>query len=177
MITSFKVSSDKSNLLLELTDASTATNLYIWTDKTYKKLNDRIDLSDKLNGSASQSITISLAELNLTEFDGLYFIELVLPSETHAAIAEELTKYEECLIKKANSLSSSNKCFDENRTELINIHTILYSLRASIKHGFIQEMLNQLKALQKFCDNKCQNCGKYKNIVSNDYFTFNINNE
>ncbi len=173
-ITSFKVSEDKSTLILNLSDASAATNIYIWSDKTYKYENKKVDVSSKLTGAATQSLTISLADMELDYFDGVYFVEVISPTKVCTKVAAELSRYKECIIDKIKKQEGCIPCGDTIDKSLINSHVMLTSLEIAIEQGFIQEILTTVKALNKVCSNSCNNCGKYKNIVSNNYFTFNI---
>jgi hypothetical protein len=176
-ITSFKVSDDKANLILNLSEASAATDIFIWSDKTYKYEGKKLDFSYKLNGAATQSITISLAEMELDYFDGVYFVEVIAPSITCAKVAHDLTRFKECIIDKISKQEGCVPCGDAIDMSVINAHTILASLEIAIEQGFIQEILTTVKALDKLCTNTCNNCGQYKNITSNNYFTFNITTE
>ena len=72
-ITLFKITDDKTQIDLTITDAASVTTLYVWTASTYKDYTLAIDLSSKLTASATENITIIPTDLSITEFDGLYF--------------------------------------------------------------------------------------------------------
>jgi len=173
-ITSFKVAADRSNLTLNLSEASAATNIYIWSDKTYKYENKKLDFSDKLNAAATQSITITLEEMGIAYFDGVYFVEVLDPSKVCSKVAADLTRYKECIVNKIQKQQGCIPCGELIDSELLNAHVSLSALEIAIEQGFIQEILTILLLLNKFCTNTCSNCGQYKNITSNNYFTFNV---
>jgi hypothetical protein len=163
-ITLFQVSEDKTTLDLTLQNAEMADTLHLWTNKTYKTEGLQIDLSDKLNGAASQSITITLEDLGLSEFDGIYFIDVIDDVETKCAIAEELTRYKECIVDKVSSYVGCDSCLETIYPEVLNALHSLITLEIAIELALPQEILNIVFALDKFCNNDCKGCGKYKNI-------------
>lgn len=163
-ITSFKVLPDKTALELSLTDASTATTLSLWTNKTYKTVGLETDLSDKLNGAASQTITITLADLDLSSFDGVYFIDVVSPTETICGIVAETTRYKECILDKILESTSADTCLHYNYAEILNAHALYTTLDIALEMKLPQEILTIIFALDKFCTNACKGCGEYTNI-------------
>jgi hypothetical protein len=163
-ITSFKVLADKTALELILTDASTATTLSLWTNKTYKTVGLETDLSDKLNGAASQTITITLADLDLSSFDGVYFIDVVSPTETICGIAAETTRYKECILNKRLEYVGEDNCLEYNYPSILNAQSLLLTLDLALEMKLPQEILTIVYALDKFCTEDCKGCGEYKNI-------------
>jgi hypothetical protein len=164
IITSFKVSEDKLTLDLTLTNVAGATTLSLWTYKTYRTEGLEIDLSDKLNGSASQTISITLAEAEVSYFDGVYFIEVSDGTDKVCAMAEELIRYKECLIEKTLSMESCIPCLKNENPELLNVHALYTTLILALEANIPQEVINIAFSLDKFCSDDCTGCKKYKNI-------------
>jgi hypothetical protein len=146
----------------------------LWTDKTYKYDNKKINLSSRLNGSASQTITITLTELELPYFDGVYFIEALSDTEEAVAITADLTRYEECILDRVMEKGDCVPCQEVEDPALTNTQAMLDGLYIAIKHGFIQEILTLVKGLDRQCSDECKSCGTYNHVTSNNYFTFNI---
>lgn len=161
-ITSFKVSNDKSSLLLEIDDATTATNLFLWDKEHYNIDEHKIDLSTKLDGTASQSIVITLADLSISEFDGVYFIDLIDPNDKVCGIVGELTRYKECILDKLLSYQGYDSCLEINYPEVLNSFNLLYTIEKAIELNLAQETLTIIFSLDKFCSNDCKGCGEYK---------------
>lgn len=163
-ITSFKVATDKSSLILDLNDAGTVTNLYLWTKETYKVEEFKIDLSSKLNGQFSQIINILPEDIGITNFDGVYFIDVVSITDTACAIAAELTRYKECILNKVLAYADCFSCLQVEQPEVLNAQTVLYTIEKAIELNLIQEVLTLVFFLDKVCSNDCNGCGEYKNI-------------
>lgn len=163
-ITSFKVSQDKASLELVLDTASAATTLYLWTNKTYKTNGLEIDLSAKLDGTPSQNISITLADLALEYFDGIYFIEVSDGTNTDGDVTAELTRYKECILEKVLALKDCDNCLEIINPGIYNAQTLLYTLEKALEEKLPQEILHIVYGLDKFCTNSCNNCGQYKNI-------------
>lgn len=165
-ITSFELSADKTNLDVTIEDAASLTILRLWTDQTYKNFTTVIDLSAKLTGSGSESISITLSDISEPYFDGIYFLEAKDPDETSNSIASELSRFKECIMDKLLDFSICDECLDTKNTSLINAHVALTSLQNAIDLSFVTEAITLKKALDKYCSNTCRSCGDYSNVVT-----------
>lgn len=161
-ITSFKVSQDKTSLELALTSAAAATTLHLWTNKTYRVDELKIDLSAKLTGATNPVIYITPQDLGITSFDGVYFIELTDNVETLTAVTAELSKYKECVIEKVLAIKDCDSCMEIENPEVLNVQTALYTLELALSEKAYQEILTIVFMLDKFCTNDCRGCGDYK---------------
>jgi hypothetical protein len=166
-ITVFKISDDKSQIDLTITDAATITTLDIWTASTYKDYSLAIDLSAKLTAAATENIVITPADLSIAEFDGLYFVEVIDPDEVSIDIEVETAKYKECIMEKAIELGICDDCLKSESTALNNAQTLLQSLLYSVELNFPNEAINTINALDKFCSNACKTCGGFTNTTDN----------
>lgn len=165
-ITSFELSADKTNLEISIVDAASLTILRLWNDQTYKNFTDVIDLSAKLTGSGTESITVSLSDISEPYFDGIYFLEAKDNDETSNAIASELSRFKECIMDKLLEFSICDECLDTKNASLINAHVALRSLQDAIDLRFVNESIKLKKALDKYCSNACRSCGDYSNITT-----------
>lgn len=163
-ITEFKISSDKVRLELTITDAASVSTLRLWTDKTYKDFTKAIDLSAKLTGSATEYISISLAEISQPYFDGIYFIEAEDDDELSLDYAYSLDRYKECILNRILYLSSCNDCLFEKDLDLLNAHSFYLGLEKALELRFIDEILYLVNALNEYCTNDCTTCGKFSNV-------------
>jgi len=170
-ITSLTISTDRTQLNLTITDATNVSALKLWTDSTYKDYSLAIDLSAKLTGSATENIVITLADLSLSYFDGVYFVEAEDPDEVSIGIVGDLTRYKECILNKVIVLQNCNDCLKEVDVDLLNAHTLLQSLEIAIENGFIDEIITIINALDVFCSNTCKSCGEYQNTIDTNYYS------
>lgn len=166
-ITNFKISNDKSKIDVTITDAADITSLYLWTDKTFKDFTLAINLTSKLTSSATETFIITLSDIGITKFDGVYFLEAEDTTEISIAVTEELTRYKECILDKIIELSVCDDCLKKQSLVVTNSHQLLRSLYHAIELKFIDEILLLIKALNKFCSNECKTCGQYENINDN----------
>tara|TARA_R110000796_G_scaffold236214_1_gene355451 strand:+ start:21018 stop:21566 length:549 start_codon:yes stop_codon:yes gene_type:complete len=170
-ITQFNI--DSNTLVLTITNASSAFLLRLWTDKTYKDFSKAIDLTAKLTGSATETITITLADLGETIIDGIYFIEVEDANEVSTAYTSNLIKYKECILDKIIKNIQCKSCLDYFDQDTINAHSLLIATEYSLELGYIEVALNNLKALNKYCSNACQSCGSFSNVIDIDLFSLN----
>lgn len=156
-----------------ISDAATVSALRLWTDDTYQDYSKAVDLSAKLTGSATENITITLSDVSLPYFDGVYFLEAEDPDEVSSAIVGDLTRYKECVINKLAELSACEDCLDKESTPLKNAHAAIIGLEYAISLGFINEILLAVYTLDKFCSNECTTCGSKDNITDTTYYSTN----
>ena len=159
-ISEFSISSDKSKLDLTITDAADARVLRLWTDKTYKDFTVAIDLTAKLTGAATENIVITLADIGIPYFDGLYFIEVEDSDEIAFEYTSELTRFDECITNRLGYISSCNECLDGIDEDLLNAHMYLEGLEKALENRYIDDILLFFSVLDKYCDNECNTCGK-----------------
>lgn len=175
-ITTFNINPNRTAINLTIVDAAGVNSLNLWTDKTYKNYNSVIDLSSKLNGSNIQDITIQLSDLNISYFDGIYFIEAESNDDISSSITADLTRYEECILNKVLEISICDDCLTKKSDATINSHVLLTSLQDAIEQGFTDEIFTLVKALNKYCSNECKSCGGYKNQPSGNYYSLPVKN-
>lgn len=168
-ITNFYYSEIDNSLKIVINNPSSLGSLFLWTDITYKNENEKIDLSSYLNTSTTQTISLSPSDIDSTIFDGIYYISASDNIEESQSLTSILTKYKECIVKKLSSIPICNDCLKNSSSEVITSHMLLIGVEYSTNQGLIDEAINNLKALKKYCSNECSTCGKYSNIVNNPY--------
>ena len=174
-ITSLKIASDKTKMDLTITDAASIISLRLWTNKTYKDFTKLIDLSSKLTSSATENIEITPADLGISNFDGIYYVEAEDPTETSIEYTQELSKYQECILLRTLKLTTCIDCLKEKDTILLNLSTLYKSLIFALERRMINQMQLLIGTLDKFCVNKCTTCsGNTKDVT--DYENFNPDN-
>lgn len=166
-IISLNISANKTSLEFTINDASDVSTLRFWNDSTYKNYNKAIDLSAKLNNTATQNIIVSLADIKEPYFDGVYFIEARDSDEVSVAMTAELSRFKECIMDKLLAMDECDECLRDENESLKNAHVALRSLEDAIfELRLPEEAVATKKLLDKFCSNSCRSCGDYSNIVT-----------
>lgn len=172
-ITQFDISADRTQIDLVITDAATISALRFWTDDTYKDYSQAIDLSSKLTASATENITITLSDVGLSYFDGVYFIDAEDPDELSSAITADLTRYKECILTKLKQLSICDECLQKSLDGKLAPHLLLTGLEKAVELGYINQILSFVKQLDKYCSSDCLTCGESTNITDTNYYATN----
>jgi hypothetical protein len=172
-ITDFSISIDRTQINVVITDAATLSSLKFWDNTTYKDFSKSIDLTSKLTASSTEAITITLSDLGLTYFDGVYFLEAEDVDEVSNSITSDLTKYKECVLNKLLEFTVCDDCLQTESISLLNTHALITGLQDAIDAGFIEELLVIVKALDKFCSDDCVSCGNKNNVTDSNYYSSN----
>lgn len=170
-ISSLTISTDRTQINLTITDAATVSSLRLWTDITYKDYSLAIDLSSKLTGGVTENIVITLTDLSLQYFDGIYFIEAEDPDEMSIQVVADLTRYKECILTKVLQVAQCNDCLKVLNSSIINSQVLLYSLEVAVSEGFIDDIILTVEALNKFCSDNCKTCGEFNNVLDTNYYS------
>lgn len=175
-INKLQISSDRLTMDVSVTtDASGGTidSINVWTESTFKDSTKAILLSQYITSSATEVFTIAASDLNISKFDGLYFIEFEDSENTlKLGAAAELTTYKKCLLDSTLEILSSDVnvlmgegCNNSNFNKLIYVHTILNALQSAIISGYYGEAIDLINTLKKFCTT-CPDCGSLSSILS-----------
>lgn len=175
-INTLQISEDRQTLNIALTaevgDTFSAVNL--WTEDTYKDYTKAIDFSSKLAGSTNiESFTITATDLNISQFDGIYFLEFTdNNADLKISAVAELTTYKKCLLDNTLEILNSDinvikgeGCNNSEFNKLIYIHSILNALQSAIISGYYGEAIDFIKTLKKFCK-PCSECPTLSSILS-----------
>lgn len=156
-----------------ITDAATITLLRLWKNFDYKDFSLAIDLSAKLTGSATEVLTITLADIGEVAFDGVYYLQADDPDEISIDVTADLTRFKECIVERVVDKNLGNKCLVEINKETINAHSILVNLAYAIELSFVDEIVVLLDAINIYCSDECKSCGGYNNLEDYEYRVFN----
>jgi len=179
-ISSIAINDAGTQIDLTITDAATVQSLRLWTDSTYKNFTQAIDLTSKLTGSATENISITLADISEAYFDGIYFVEAEDPNEASIDFTYNLTRYKECVVNRITYLSKCSTCILEEDSDLLSLSALLEGLQDALEIRFIDQILYFTDALNNYCEAECSTCGKFTNLttgladISDDGFTINI---
>jgi len=163
-ITQFQINAARTEIDLTITDAATITSLVLFKEDTFKDYTLGVDLSALLTAAATENITITLAAINESAFDGVYYIEAQDPDEIRFGITADLTRYKECILEDTVALALCDSCFEKQSLKLTNAQQLLRGLQDAVDTGFYREAFNLVGALNKFCSNDCKTCGSYSNV-------------
>jgi hypothetical protein len=61
----------------------------------------------------------------------------------------------------------------EKSLPLINAQTTLEGLKIASANGFVQEAINLINNLKRYCSEKCKSCGDYNNLINTTYLSYN----
>lgn len=172
-ITSWTVSADRTTLDLVVTNAASASALRLWKTNTYKNYSDAIDLSSSLTASATETLSFTPTDLGEAYFDGVYFIEIVDPSEQVLAITSVFVRYKECVIERVREAGVCEECLEKEYIPMTIAHSTLRALEDAVELGFIDEIIEMVATLDTYCSDTCNSCGQYDNEEDDGYYTLN----
>lgn len=172
-ITTWTISADRQTLDLGITSASNASALRLWTPATFKDYSQAVDLTSKLTGAATESITITPLDIGRAYFDGVYFIEVEDTSELVIAVTAELTRYKECMVNRLMEVGVCEDCLKAESVALRNVQGMLRSLEYALELYYLDEVFSIINALDVYCSDTCDSCGRYDNLLNTDYYTLN----
>jgi len=172
-ITNFTINAAKTEIDVTITDAATITLLRLWKNFDYKDFSLAIDLSAKLTASATEVLTITLADIGETCFDGVFYLQADDPDEISIDVTADLTRFKECILEKTIIANLSNRCLVEYNKEQINAHSILTELSYAVTLKFIDEIVVLLDAINIYCSDECKSCGGYENLDDYEYRVLN----
>lgn len=172
-ISNFSVNSEQTEISITIDDAANVSELFLFTEDTYKNYSLARDLSSYLTGATTEIITISTIDLDIKVFDGIYYLEATSPTEISSAFLYALSRYEECILNKILKINLCDDCLKNKSLQLINAQTTLEGLKIALQNGFIIEGINLLNNLKNYCSNKCKSCGEYDNLINTTYLSYN----
>lgn len=167
-ISSLTFNSEKTAIIVQITDALDVQSLRLWTNKTYKNFSKAIDLTDKLTLSETENIAITLADIDEPYFDGIYFVEAEDSDEASIEYISELARYKECIVNRIAYLSQCNDCLLEEDTDLLNAASVLRGLERSMEIRFVEQIIYFADVLDGYCNSECSTCGKFSNLTTDE---------
>lgn len=188
-ILGFKPNIDGTELIITVKGIDESDELYLWDHTTYKDYSNKMDLTYMIQPVANPGsediieVTVSAIDLGIDVLNGLYIIELQRFSaaelgETELALVNAITGvytlYEECILNKLSALKICDDCLNKESISLISSQGLLTGLKIAVDRGYIEEAKQMLNALNKYCSNDCKTCGKYPNVINNNYYDYNF---
>ena len=167
-ISNLTFNNDKTEINLEVTDAADLRSIRLWKETTYKSFSKAIDLSAKITGSATENIVITLADLQESYFDGIYFVEVEDSDEASIEYVSELARWKECIVNRLTYLHKCDECLVEEDADLLNAASILRGLENAMQIRFVDQIIYFAEALNKYCDSNCATCGKFGNLTTDE---------
>tara|TARA_R110000822_G_scaffold73853_1_gene177549 strand:- start:3824 stop:4327 length:504 start_codon:yes stop_codon:yes gene_type:complete len=164
-ITQFEINSTRTAMDVTITDAATVSTLYLFKAGTYKDFSLAVDLSALLTAAATETLSLTLANIGEAYFDGVYILTAEDPDEISNAITTDLTRYEECIVNKLSEIQLCDSCLKKQSISLSNSRMLLDGIKDAASVGFIEEACNIALALDKYCSNTCASCGAYSNVA------------
>jgi len=141
------------------------TEMVFWDSSTYKNPAKSIDLTSLLNGAVQNEIlVINASDVNLSRFDGLFFVELTNNEATPSVqmgIVANLVPYHECMLDKSLAVKVVNCEIKQptcgNDSPVLFVSTLIESLNTAIIFSLFDEAIKMVETLDELCM-KCSSC-------------------
>lgn len=187
-INTLSISGNRDEILVdvEVPDGNFITQVLLWTEDTFKDISKALDLSSLLSGTDNREIfSITLEDIGITEFDGIYFVEFTSDEPENLSecsdckdnvalgITTDFTKYHECILEKTlnvvlnpkDSLFSDSVCGVSYNKDLVNASILLEGVYTALKFGWYQEAIKLLSSLEFYCDTGCKSCQSFSDTI------------
>lgn len=183
-IETFALNSTFDEITLDITsvDSGEFYKVLFYTKDTFKEALKAIDLSDKLvKASATENLTITAEDVNLTKFLGVYFVEVYFQtdcddveinpgeegcsgdkSQAIGALAN-LTAYQECLLDKALSINVDS-CDIQDGNNGYAVKTLMDAFDLAFTQKYYQDSIKLIERLDALCKT-CSTCPDYGSTV------------
>lgn len=171
-VNNLAINDDCDKILVDI-EANTGvvfTKVLFWTTSTYPLEADAIDLTSLLAGSDNtEAFEIAATDVDLTYFNGLFFIEFTTDEEDGDCIVDcdtllvpvgNFTTYKNCVLENlltvsikncTLSLSSAKDCIADFDT-LLFIESLIDSLFFAVKLYSFKEAIKMITAITELCD-------------------------
>lgn len=172
-IQTYSVSNDLSSISLDFKMSGqndTVNNVLMWTEKTYKDPNNSIDLTAFMSGLTNEeSVVINASELELSSFDGIYFIEITsAEGDAVAAGAADFTQYYKAAATLLSRLDMSCLACNSDFQNALLLDLYLQATINSLLLGRYQDAIEHLSKIHVVTESyeECKECFKVKPSVS-----------
>lgn len=174
-------------------DALGLIGVTFWTWNTYDDPSQGIDLTSLIPAPQGNNYTfvIDVSDVNLTNFNGLFFIEFTFDNleeidlcheeaNKRLSVVANLTQYYNCLLDKVLKSDikgcgqKESNCV-ECENDMMQTHVLLSTLQTAIRFGFFNEAIRIVEVLDDFCE-ICHSCPPYGDINIIGGYTFGIVN-
>lgn len=169
-VTKFLVSNDLSKIDLEVSvdGGQTIDNIYLWTEETYKDPSSKIDLSSLLSGASSEEISISSNDASISQFDGMYFLQIETSGNEAVVVATfNLTQYYITQAKLIANIDLSCLNCNANFQNALLFDLYLEATKQALLLGRFQDAIDNLEKLIITVDTSdCDECNDIEPLVS-----------
>ena len=169
-VTKFLVSNDLSKIDLEVSvdGGQTIDNIYLWTEETYKDPSSKIDLSTLLSGASSEEISISSNDASISQFDGMYFLQIETSGDEAVVVATfNLTQYYITQAKLIANIDLSCLNCNANFQNALLFDLYLEATKQALLLGRFQDAIDNLEKLIITVDTSdCDECNDIEPLVS-----------
>lgn len=175
---------DKIIVSVSTGTGSQFTKLLFWTAETYKDYDLAIDLTHLMSlNSDSEDFEITLADVDLESFSGLFYLEFYSNEETvpgdcftdgNVALypVANFAELYECILDKVLGFEigdcdklSSDIGAANCGTNFLTLNTLLTTLESAVQTGFYEEANTILGTLQDSCSGGCGNCPSMPDVL------------
>lgn len=159
-IEKFELSTNKTYIDVELSSSDIIEDIYL-LDKDHRSKGVAFNLAKKIENGET-SFTISLSDLNISKFSGIYVLDIYTnDGGTYKELLLETSAYEGCLLERVLALHICDDCIKKNDTSLVNAFNLLTSLKIAVNLGAYNEAFVLSNGLDKYCKTECRECGNY----------------
>lgn len=190
-ISIFKISQDATELEVTATatTGSVFTQVWLWTEDTYKDYSEAFDFSSKLEAtSENETFTISASEISESTLDGIYFIELVDNStpggpcdscdNTVLGVATDFSRFTYCIVEYLCNVDIECNSCNKYLNKALTMKMYIDGLRNSLQLGNFTTAITFWNNLDRACDSECTECSNSLSDLAKKGLGFQtLNNE
>lgn len=174
MVNSVTINNDSSLIQIVVTDLD-FTNLLFWTHNSFKKASEAVNLASLIPTPINDTYVFDItpANVGLTSFAGIFFLEFSLEESTPLISVSNLSIYHECLLSKILNIKIENckvvktGCSD-CEDSLFYASVLLDSLYVALNNAYYSEAVDIAKTLDELCE-VCHSCPPKDNANINGY--------
>lgn len=125
-----------------------------------------VDITGKFTGAPSEEITINLSDLQTSDFDDSYVLEIKTDEKKHyLKSTSNSIRFDKCILDKLMKLSMCDSCLEKESVPIVNIFMMMNALSIANEYGYLREVISITNALKKVCSDNCKDCGNYSDSV------------
>ena len=171
LVNTFSISNDLSTLSFSatVTENESITKLLLWTESTYKDPSRSVDLSPLLDGTTNiENIDISASDAGLSNFSGMYFLQVVTSEPEAVIIATfNLTQYYVVQAKLLANIDLSCLSCNANFQNALLFDMYLEATQNALCLGRFQDAIGHLEKLVITIETSdCDSCSDIEPLVS-----------
>ena len=157
------------DLDVEINSGQTVTKLLLWDQNTYRDPSKSVNLTSLLSGSTNtESIVISASNAGVTEFDGMYFLQIETSDSEAVVVATfNMTQYYTVQAKLIANIDLSCLSCNTNFQNALLFDLYLEATKQALLLGRYQDAIDNLAKLIITVDtSNCDECNDIKPLIS-----------